>query len=40
MVHSLTLNYTDKVSQLIFFAQGEARGGGGGVGWYAAVANI
>ena len=36
MVHSLTLNYTDKVSQLIFFAQGEARGGG--VGWSAAIA--
>ena len=27
MVHSLTLNYMDKVSQLIFFAKGEARGG-------------
>ena len=39
MVHSLTLNYTDKVSQLIFFAQGEARGGGG-VGWSAAVAYV
>ena len=28
MVHSLTMNYMDKVSQLIFFAKGEARGGG------------
>ena len=27
MVHSLTLNYMDKVSQLIFLPRGEARGG-------------
>ena len=37
MVHSLTLNYMDKVSQLIFFAKGEARGG---LGWSAAVAYV
>ena len=29
MVHSLTLNYMDKVSQLIFFCQGGGKGGGG-----------
>ena len=28
MVHSLTLNYMDKVSQLIFFAKGGGKGGG------------
>ena len=28
MVHSLTLNYIDKVSQLIFFAHGGGKGGG------------
>ena len=39
MVHSLTLNYMDKVSQLIFFAKGEVRGGGG-LGWSAAVAYV
>ena len=27
MVHSLTLNYMDKVSQLIFFAKGVGKGG-------------
>ena len=39
MVHSLTLNYMDKVSQLIFFCQGGGKGGGG-VGWSAAVAYV
>ena len=39
MVHSLTLNYMDKVSQLIFFAQGGGQGGVG-LGWPAAVAYV
>ena len=39
MVHSLTLNYMDKVSQLIFFAKGGGKGGGG-LGWSAAVAYV
>ena len=38
MVHSLTLNYMDKVSQLIFFAKGGGKGGG--LGWSAAVAYV
>ena len=37
MVHSLTLNYMDKVSQLIFFAKGVGKGG---LGWSAAVAYV
>ena len=42
MVHSLTLNYMDKVSQLIFFAKGGGKGGGGlgWLGWSAAVAYV